>query len=374
MVGSKISTITVLCTLASMPLACGLLAPLPDLPGEGVTPDGGFEATGGNGNGGKGGNGKGGSDKGGNGNGGSSGSTAGRGGAGATAAQGGEDTGVGGGSGSRGDAPGGAPDAGGAGNDAGGDGGSAGSGDGGGPPRRLPGSCGTVLPGMACIPGGTFRMGDSAVAGSQPPHMVKVNAFQMDLTEVTVAAYRACVAAGGCAVPSPVSATDGSCNYERSDREDHPVNCVDWDDAKTYCSWAGKRLPSEAEFEYAMQRPDRRTYPWGNDEPDASRLNACGQECPFQDSETYLWNDGYAETAPVGSFPAGRTFDGLLDMVGNVWEWTGEPYAPVQNGNKVLHGGRFGLPQDLAYRLAVTPNDSRYVKFAGFRCAADQVE
>ena len=64
----------------------------------------------------------------------------------------------------------------------------------------------------------------------------------------------------------------------------------------------------------------------------------------------------------------------MSDLVGNVWEWTGEPYGPVENGNKVLRGGRYGLLLDLAYRLQVAPDDIRYVKFAGFRCAADRVQ
>jgi formylglycine-generating enzyme required for sulfatase activity len=75
----------------------------------------------------------------------------------------------------------------------------------------------------------------------------------------------------------------------------------------------------------------------------------------------------------VGSLSFNKSPFGVFDMVGNIWEWVGEPYAPVQEGYKFLRGGRYGLLLDLSYRLAVPPGDTRYLKYAGFRCAADQV-
>jgi formylglycine-generating enzyme required for sulfatase activity len=141
---------------------------------------------------------------------------------------------------------------------------------------------------------------------------------------------------------------------------DHPARGVTWDQALAYCTWAGKRLPTEAEWEAAGRGPgpSPQLYPWGNDPSDG------GKTFNLPDQDTYA----------VGTQSFNQSQFGVFDMVGNVWEWTGEPYAAVQDGYKVLRGGRFGLPQDLAYRLAVAPNDTRYVKFAGFRCAVDQVK
>jgi formylglycine-generating enzyme required for sulfatase activity len=141
---------------------------------------------------------------------------------------------------------------------------------------------------------------------------------------------------------------------------DHPVRGVIWDQAQAYCSWANKRLLSEAEWEAVGRGPGAspQIYPWGNDP------TAGGKTFELPDQDTYA----------VGSQSFNESLLGIDDMVGNVWEWVDEPYAPVQDGYKILHGGRFGLPQDLAYRLAVAPDDTRYIKYAGFRCAADKVK
>ena len=141
---------------------------------------------------------------------------------------------------------------------------------------------------------------------------------------------------------------------------DHPVMGVTWDQALAYCQWAHKRLPTEAEWEAAGRGPGivPQLYPWGND------VTAEGQALRLPDQETY----------PVGTQSFNKSPFGVFDMVGNVWEWVGEPYASGQEGFKFLRGGRYGLPiNDLAYRLAVPPGDTRYIKFASFRCAADQV-
>jgi serine/threonine protein kinase len=141
---------------------------------------------------------------------------------------------------------------------------------------------------------------------------------------------------------------------------DHPVIGVTWDQALAYCQWVHKRLPSEAEWEAAGRGPGTvpQLYPWGND------VTANGQALKWPDQDTY----------PVGTQSFNKSPFGVFDMVGNVWEWVGEPYASGQAGVKFLRGGRYGLPiNDLAYRLAVAPDDTRYIKFASFRCAADQV-
>jgi formylglycine-generating enzyme required for sulfatase activity len=164
--------------------------------------------------------------------------------------------------------------------------------------------------GMIQVPAGPFTMGDNQGSGGDedPEHPVDLSLFWMDKTEVTAAQYQTCVDAGACA-PAGQSA---GCNAPLAERGDHPINCVDWTQADAYCRFAGKRLPSEAEWEKAARNADRRRYPWGDAPPDAARLN---------------FNNVAGATQPVGSHPSGASPYGLLDMAGNVFEWTADYYA-----------------------------------------------
>jgi formylglycine-generating enzyme required for sulfatase activity len=234
----------------------------------------------------------------------------------------------------------------------------------------------------------------------QPQHEVTLPAYCIDRTEVTVAAYAECVAAKGCsAAPLRVNWTNYSLELVKrfsrwcngNDRPDHPINCVDWDHAAAYCTWKGKRLPTEAEWEYAARGNDGRVYPWGKEPPSAKWLNARGDEFVAitkrelkEDRQTmYNGNDGWETTAPVGSYPEGRSPFGALDMAGNVWEWTADwygiysklaetnPQGPSTGTSRVHRGGSWATvdPNKVraAGRIWRTPN-TRDCDL-GFRCA-----
>jgi formylglycine-generating enzyme required for sulfatase activity len=242
---------------------------------------------------------------------------------------------------------------------------------------------------MVQIPAGTFAMGCAdGEANERPVHPVKVASLQLDKTEVTVADYGACVATGTCSEPEAFRDERGNfrsfCNWRHPEgRLRHPVNCVDFAQASAYCAWRGKRLPTEEEWEYAARGGEDRTYPWGNQAPGPTLLNACGSECPdnlrgkrfFAVAPMYEASDGWPETAEVGRFPAGASKHGLLDMAGNVWEWTATPYASYDGTShedkRVLRGGSWGGGDARTERTTNRfrlPEDSR-AQFLGFRCA-----
>jgi len=217
---------------------------------------------------------------------------------------------------------------------------------------------------MVAIPAGTFTMG---VAGPDsndgPPHEVAVAAFCIDKTEVTVAAYSKCVEAETC--PAATTAVDpryspvetafrsSICPAALSGMEQHPMACVDWYAADAFCHFVNKRLPTEEEWEYAARGTDGRLFPWGNEPPAFTRLNACGSECVAWASDygrtyasLYPDNDGWPMSAPVGSYSQGASALGLLDMSGNVMEWTTTHFTAGYGGEedpdtKVVRGGGF---------------------------------
>ncbi len=168
------------------------------------------------------------------------------------------------------------------------------------------------------IAGGSFEMGSEAGGDDEKPmRTVRVETFALSKTEVTVRQYRACVEAGRCTAPD----MGDSCNWEKVGRDDHPINCVDWEQASAFARWAGGRLPSEAEWEYAARSGGKsREYPWGDQKADCSRAvmdegsgNGCGQG---------------GTTFPVCSKPRGNTGQGACDMAGNVMEWVGDWFGP----------------------------------------------
>lgn len=209
-------------------------------------------------------------------------------------------------------------------------------------------------------------------------HDVTLSPFFVDRTEVTVETYERCVSAGVCAAPG---FTPGD---KRVDRPLYPVTNVRWNDAATFCRWAGGRLPTEAEWEYAARGPTSRTYPWGD--VYNTHLSNHGS-LALDDTDA---TDGFVGLAPVGSFPDGATPLGILDMAGNVSEWVadfydldddgyGYPAASQLNPRGRNHGAfhvrRGGSFVDPAPWIRSASRGSPFVNpdlsSVGFRCAAD---
>jgi alkaline phosphatase len=203
---------------------------------------------------------------------------------------------------------------------------------------------------MVAVPAGEAFLGCNDLVDEEcdetdrPGRRVHVEAFAIARTEVSVAQYRGCVEAGPCSAEGlDVPVREGEarpewaeqCNWGRPGRERHPINCVDWFQADTYCRWAGGRLPSEVEWEKAARGIDGRRYPWGDlDFAQAGSVaNIADAEAKRHDFELEVaegYTDGFHHTAPVGSFPAGASPYGVLDMAGNVWEWTADPYPAAE--------------------------------------------
>ncbi len=260
--------------------------------------------------------------------------------------------------------------------------------------------------GMVLVPGGKFFMGSDAREAldfERPAHKVTLNAFCIDRTEVTVAAYRQCSDRGDCRRaptkndwPDITAAEhaiyDPLCNaVDPEGRANHPINCVDWSTADAYCRARGARLPTEAEWELAARGQDGRTYPWGDAPPSPTLLNACGSECLKWSGKRrvgleamYAGDDGFATTAPVGSFPKGASPYGALDIVGNVWEWvadvygpygsaeTIDPRGPARGDERVIRGGAWNgaYPDWVRPTFRYKDVPSKRSHGIGFRCAA----
>ena len=234
------------------------------------------------------------------------------------------------------------------------------------------------------IPEGTFLM--SSYYGyydEQPMHSVTLDAFWIDQTEVTNARYALCVAAGSCNPPSgSYSSATHSSYYGNPEYDQYPVIHVTWFQAEAYCAWAGRRLPTEAEWEYAARGGlEGARFSWG-EEFDSSMLNFCDARCVYRDITSFDYDDGYAETAPVGSFPANGY--GIFDMAGNVSEWVADWYAfdyyhvsPAENPtgpetgeSRVIRGSSWadGWIDYLRVARRYSGDPGRYTDEEGFRC------
>jgi len=213
------------------------------------------------------------------------------------------------------------------------------------------------------VPAGEFEMGSTdGYSDEQPVHTVALDALWIDQTEVTNAQYTLCVKDGKCEQSS--YADDADFN-----RDDYPVVGVFWNDAVTYCQWAGARLPTEAEWEYAARGLEGNVYPWGD-------------ETPTCELAQYTDCSGY--TVPVGSLPDGASWCGALGMAGNVWEWVADwydedyygsspsqnPAGPSSGEYKVLRGGSWLYPPTYVRSANRFRNDPDYrYNLIGFRCA-----
>ncbi len=234
--------------------------------------------------------------------------------------------------------------------------------------------------GMIKLPTATFTMGSNdGEDDEQPPHSVTVSTFWLDRLEVTAGQYQACVDAGGCPrAHFRVSGDMPYCNYGEPGRRDHAMNCVDFHGAEAYCRFAGKRLPTEAEWERAARGAAGRTYPWGEEAPDCTRVVMENDE-----------NDGCGEdhVFPGASRPKGATPEGIQDLAGNVWEWVSDyydphyyaaspernPAGPASGQRRGMRGSSWLASNPKTFRGANRDSDALdYVgNGVGFRCAMD---
>lgn len=282
---------------------------------------------------------------------------------------------------------------------------------------------------MVRVPSGSFTMGTGGLGwlrftgslgwgnlrlhplkNETPAHTVALDAYWIDETEVTVDRFRVFVEETGYVTSAErgnggrpwtegpkkeewplrpeidwLHPVDGSMEGEGS----HPVVQVSWRDADAYCAWAGARLPTEAEWERAARGIDGRRFPWGN-EMEAGRMNACTRECPVVRWRDARFEDGFPRTSPVGSFPAGASPYGALDMSGNAWEWVADwydkeyyagsprenPTGPASGTLRAMRGGSW-YDGDVEAWVTTTirhqnPPVDRY-EDVGFRCASSAV-
>ncbi len=240
---------------------------------------------------------------------------------------------------------------------------------------------------MLYVPGGIFRMGDDeGEPDERPSHIIRLDPYFIDETEVTNGQYALCVEAGVCSPPARSGATYHESYYGDPAFDDYPVLFVNWYDAQTFCEWRGARLPSEAEWEmaasYDPEQASKLRYPWG-DAFDGEKLNFCDVNCTLSKRDASV-NDGHADTAPVGSYADGRSPIGAYDMLGNVMEWVSDwydpryyyestdtnPFGPTEGEFKALRGGSWlSAPEDLSVTIRSSFDPTVERANLGFRCA-----
>jgi formylglycine-generating enzyme required for sulfatase activity len=243
---------------------------------------------------------------------------------------------------------------------------------------------------MVYVNAGDFLMG-SAITDSQaytdekPQHMVYLDTFWIDRTEVTNAQYKECAQAGVCQQPRSSKSRTRDSYYGDSRFDNYPVIYVSWDAAKRYCEWVGRRLPTEAEWEKAARGTEGRKYPWGNNSVAGNLVNFCDKNCLLEQRDSSV-DDGYADTSPGGNYPEGISPYHALDMAGNVQEWVADfydeiyyaksprvnPLGPSSGQFHVLRGGGW-FNGSFFVRAAVRRGDKANNEGddnIGFRCAA----
>lgn len=222
------------------------------------------------------------------------------------------------------------------------------------------------------VPAGEFMMGSiMGLNDEKPVHTVHLDSFWIDRTEVTNKIYAMCVGDGKCEPPKRTSSYSHSVYYGNPEYDDFPVIYVSWKDAVAYCSWAGRRLPTEAEWEKAARGEDAFTYPWGNNAPDNTMV---------------AYNGFLGDPTIVGGYPSSSSPYGAMDMAGNVLEWVNDwydsnyysnspssnPSGPVSGEYRVLRGGAWNND---AYYIRSTVRDKNEPLYTnnlqGFRCAMD---
>jgi len=250
-------------------------------------------------------------------------------------------------------------------------------------------------PGMVYIPSGEFQMGGIPIPPTSPCpsggidcplHTVSLDAYFIDLYEVTNPQYALGASAGACNPPVFGSSNTRPDYYSNPAFASYPVVNISWYDAVDYCAWSGGRLPSEAEWEKAARgTSDTRKYPWGDAPPDCNRAN-------YIHTEGLIETPCVGDTTPVGNYPLGVSPYGAYDMAGNVWEWVADwyqtdyyhlfppdgwpdnPTGPADGIYKVIRSGSFNHIYDgimVSNRLGQKPARTCISDRIGFRCARD---
>lgn len=227
---------------------------------------------------------------------------------------------------------------------------------------------------LVYVQGGKFKMGtDVGFPYQGPMHTVSLDSFWIDKTEVTNQMYQKCVEAGACEPPAKSGSFTRESYFGDPEYANYPVIYVDWYRAEAYCKWAGRRLPTEAEWEKAARGTDGRTYPWG-EEIDCNLANYSPEEGAC-----------IGDTSETGSYLAGASPYGALDMGGNVWEWVSDwygsdfyksspssnPTGPSTGDQRAFKGGCWDDTSKYissAYRFGWNPSDDS-TSVIGFRCA-----